>query len=227
MPSVPNTGVPACAKLPDQKAWQQIFFRDPEYRETIAREVDEWLASGTESTIFQRRYTDKWGRDHDVIVHVFRLKNRFYNFLEDISEFKRFEENLLKGYNVLEKRISERTNDLLRTNLQLKKEIEDRKRAEERLKFTQFAVDHSSDAAFWLKPDARFVYVNEAACNSLGYAKEELLNLTVHDIDPNFPREVWHDHWEKVKRQSTQILESCHRTKDGNIFPVEISANYI
>jgi PAS domain S-box-containing protein len=53
------------------------------------------------------------------------------------------------------------------------------------------------------------------------------LNLTVHDIDPNFPREVWHDHWENVKRQSTYILESCHRTKDGNTFPVEISVNYI
>jgi PAS domain S-box-containing protein len=32
--------------LPDQKAWQHNFFQDPEYRQTIAREVDEWLASG-------------------------------------------------------------------------------------------------------------------------------------------------------------------------------------
>ena len=68
-------------------------------------------------------------------------------------------------------------------------------KSEEALQFTQFAVDHYSDGAFWMGSDARLIYVNEAACRSLGYTKEELLSMTVHDIDPNFPKEAWTDHW--------------------------------
>ena len=48
------------------------------------------------------------------------------------------------------------------------RDITERKRAAESLQFTQFAVDHTADAAFWMTEDARFFYVNEAACRALG-----------------------------------------------------------
>jgi PAS domain-containing protein len=67
--------------------------------------------------------------------------------------------------------------------------IKERKQAEEALQFTQFAIDRSSDAAFWMGTDARFIYVNNAACNALGYSKEELLTMAVHDIDPDFVKD--------------------------------------
>jgi PAS domain S-box-containing protein len=47
-------------------------------------------------------------------------------------------------------------------------DITDRKRAEEALRFNQFAIDHMADAAFWMTSDARFFYVNQAACRALG-----------------------------------------------------------
>jgi len=106
-------------------------------------------------------------------------------------------------------------------------DITDFKQAEQTLHFTQFAIDRSADAAFWMGPDARFVYVNEAACRTLGYTRDELIKMTVHDIDPDFAQEVWPDHWAEVKRKGSFVIESCHRTKDGRIFPVEISANYL
>jgi len=99
-------------------------------------------------------------------------------------------------------------------------------KAEEALKRAQFSVDKSIDAVYWIGPDARFIYVNEAACKALGYSREELLNSTVHDIDPNFPPEVWPAHWEEIKRKGSFIIESNHRKKDGRIFPVEIAINY-
>ena len=37
---------------------------------------------------------------------------------------------------------------------------------------------------FWLGPDAELLYVNNTACKSLGYTREELLSMTVFDIDP-------------------------------------------
>ena len=41
------------------------------------------------------------------------------------------------------------------------RDITERRRAEEQLRLTQFAVDRASDAAMWLGPDGRFTYVND------------------------------------------------------------------
>ena len=59
---------------------------------------------------------------------------------------------------------------------------------QERLRQTQFAVDHAADAVYWMGDDGRFIYVNEAACRTLGYTREEFLTMTVPDIDPDFPQ---------------------------------------
>ncbi|MEJ2639291.1 MAG: PAS domain S-box protein, partial [Desulfosarcinaceae bacterium] len=106
-------------------------------------------------------------------------------------------------------------------------DITHRKRAEELLQLTQFAVDNASEAIFWLDADGRFNYVNDAACSSLGYRREELLSMSVHDIDPGFPPEAWPAHWAEVKRRSSFTIESSHRRRDGRSFPVEIRVNYI
>lgn len=102
-----------------------------------------------------------------------------------------------------------------------------RMQTEHQLRLTQFAVDHAGEAAYWIKPDGRFIYVNEKACQSLGYSSEELLTLSVQEIDPDFPAEVWPDHWEEVKRKEWSRFESHHRRKDGVVFPVEITANFV
>ena len=70
---------------------------------------------------------------------------------------------------------------------------------EEALKLTKFSVDHASVSTFLVDADARLLYVNEQACRSLGYTREELLAMTVADLDPGFPRTAWSDHWTKVK----------------------------
>jgi PAS domain S-box-containing protein len=106
-------------------------------------------------------------------------------------------------------------------------DISELKHAEDALRFTQFAIDNASDSAFWMGPDARFLYVNEAACRALGYGRDELLSMSVHDIDPEFPREVWADHWNDVKQRRSFVIESRHRAKDGTVFPVEVSVNFI
>jgi len=107
------------------------------------------------------------------------------------------------------------------------RDITERKRAEEALRFTQFAVDRAADPVFWMGSDARLTYVNDTACRRLGYSREELLTKTVHDIDPNFPQEIWENHWREVKTRGSFTLESLHRTKDGQVFPVEIAVNFL
>ena len=106
-------------------------------------------------------------------------------------------------------------------------DITERKAAEERLRFTQFSVENAADAIFWLNPDASFIYVNQAACDYLGYSKEELLSMSVIDVNPHFPREAWQPYWESLKAEGVKQFESSLQRKDGTTFPVEISANFV
>ncbi len=98
---------------------------------------------------------------------------------------------------------------------------------EKALKMAQFSLDHAADAIFWIGPSAQFYYANEAACRSLGYTREELLSLTVSDIDPLFPAEKWPAHWQELKERGSLSFESTHRRKNGTTFPVEIRTNYL
>ena len=106
-------------------------------------------------------------------------------------------------------------------------DISERKRMEEALKWTQYSVDHAADAVFWVRRDGSFVYVNDAACHSLGYSREELLELSVSDVDTAIPSESWPAQWQRVKDEHSRTFESTHRAKDGRLFPVEITTNYL
>jgi PAS domain S-box-containing protein len=106
-------------------------------------------------------------------------------------------------------------------------DITERRQAEEELRLMQFPLEHASDGVFWMNPQARIVYVNEAACRSLGRSREELLSLSIPDIDPLFPKEVWESFWAEVKVRGSMTFETQYQTKQGRVFPVEITANYL
>ncbi|GAB4227879.1 MAG: hypothetical protein OHK0028_00950 [Deltaproteobacteria bacterium] len=106
-------------------------------------------------------------------------------------------------------------------------DITERKRAEVALRLTQFSVDRAGDAAYWMGPDGHLLYVNEKACEALGYSREELLSMKIQDINPDFPPERWAAHWEELRSKRTLTLESRHRAKDGRLVPVEVTANHI
>lgn len=106
-------------------------------------------------------------------------------------------------------------------------DITERKEAETSLRFANFAMDHAADCIYWIRPDGRFFYVNEAACKMLQYSRKELLSMRVHDIDPLVTNKVWSSSWERLRNEKSYIIEMQHRAKDGRIFPVEVRANYI
>lgn len=97
----------------------------------------------------------------------------------------------------------------------------------ENLLLTQFSIDHFKDSAIWTTMDARIIYVNETACRMLGYGREELLSMTVSDIDPNYPPDRFAEFIAKIKRQGSMTFISRHITKKGASIPIEISANYV
>jgi len=95
------------------------------------------------------------------------------------------------------------------------------------LRFTQFAVDNLSDAAYWMEEDARIIYVNDAACRLLGYTKDELLAIRVYDLNADTDRSQWSEIWARLKQARRRIFEGRHRAKNGRIIPVEIAANFL
>jgi PAS domain S-box-containing protein len=108
----------------------------------------------------------------------------------------------------METRVQERTEELTLANQSLQFEIAERKRAEESLRLTQFSLDSAADAVFWLGPDAAFTYVNDAAWRLLGYSREELLRMTVHDVNPAHSKAVWPTHWAELKQQKPLTFEA-------------------
>jgi PAS domain S-box-containing protein len=105
-------------------------------------------------------------------------------------------------------------------------DITERKQAEKMLRLLRYSVDEASETIACIDREARFVLVNDTFCRLTGYSREELLSKTVHDIDPNFPAETWPGYWERLKRSGSLRLESCHRTTDGRVYPVEILSTY-
>ncbi|MCG3191970.1 MAG: Sensor histidine kinase RcsC [Thermoanaerobaculia bacterium] len=105
-------------------------------------------------------------------------------------------------------------------------DVTERKRAERQIFLMNFALNSVTEAAFLTDSEARFQFVNEEACRSLGYSREELLGMGVADVDPNFPVDRWTSHWSELEERRSFIFESRHRGRDGRVIPVEIAVNY-
>jgi PAS domain S-box-containing protein len=106
-------------------------------------------------------------------------------------------------------------------------DITDRKRAEETLRLAKFSMERAADAVYWIDSQAKILDVNEAASLMLGYSKDELCAMTVHDLNPDFPRDMWPGFWADTQRRGTMVFETAHRAKNGRLIPIEVSVNYL
>ena len=69
--------------------------------------------------------------------------------------------------------------------------------------------------------------VNDSMCRQLGYTREEMLRLTIYDIDPTAPQ-PWAGFWQRCSTSEGQrTFETVHATKDGHLVPVEVTTNYL
>jgi PAS domain S-box-containing protein len=98
---------------------------------------------------------------------------------------------------------------------------------EKDLRLAHFTIERAADAIMWIDANGRIQRVNEAACAYLGYTRDELLGMSVPDIDPDYDAKKWHLHWQEIKSHRSLTLESLHYTKDGKSVPVEITNNFI
>ena len=78
----------------------------------------------------------------------------------------------------------------------------------------------------WFDKKGNFFAVNDTACKFWGYDQKALLKMSVFDINPNMNEDNWEAHWE-AKQIDSASFESTHKRKNGEIFPVEITDNFV
>jgi PAS domain S-box-containing protein len=107
------------------------------------------------------------------------------------------------------------------------RDITERKRVEEALRLAKFSMDRAADAVYWIDAQAKVLDVNEAASLMLGYSKQELCAMTIHDLNPDFQTDMWPGYWAETQRRGTMVIETVHRAKIGRLIPVEVSVNHL
>ncbi|MEO7861259.1 MAG: PAS domain S-box protein [Nitrospirales bacterium] len=105
--------------------------------------------------------------------------------------------------------------------------VSERKAIEARLRLSKFSIDRAGEAIFWGDPSSKIIDVNEAACAMLGYSKDELCRMTVHDVTDRATPDRWASYWTSLKQRETVRFETSNRTKDGRIIPVDVVVNYL
>jgi two-component system sensor histidine kinase/response regulator len=120
----------------------------------------------------------------------------------DISQRKRIKAELNALNAELENRILERTAEL------------------------QSVLDTTQDGFDVADSTGRLLKVNPAACRMLGYSEEELLKLTISDIETQENPAQTQAHIEKIMREGVDLFETRLRRKDGQIIDAEISVIY-
>lgn len=90
-----------------------------------------------------------------------------------------------------------------------------------------YAIEHTDEALFLTDMEGRLLFVNQKACSSLGYSKEELTNLKVTDVDYHTTVSTWPEMINALKEQKNIMLETMHQRKNGSTFPVEVNITYM
>jgi len=84
------------------------------------------------------------------------------------------------------------------------------------------ALDHVCEFVHLLDREGRIVYVNAEGCKRLGYRRDELLAMTVFDIDPELTPAGWRDYLHCSAGFGR--FERTHLCKDGSTYPVDVVA---
>lgn len=95
------------------------------------------------------------------------------------------------------------------------------KESEERLRLVQ----ECAGDAFFVHDAGRILEVNQQACDSLGYSREELIGMSLFDIEVGISPEELTKSWQQSP-SPLRTLQGRHRRKDGSTFPVEVKASF-
>ncbi|MFA6584604.1 MAG: PAS domain S-box protein, partial [Elusimicrobiaceae bacterium] len=149
--------------------------------------------------------------------------------IEDITDRKKYEAEILKLNSELEARVSHRTRELKLANEKLEKEVAERKLAEAVLRESEEKfrdmTEITSDWLWEVNTEAAYTYVNSKVRDILGYEPEEILGKTPFDfMSPEEIKRVgpvFESYTKQKKSFSFLVNNNIH--KDGHLVVLETS----
>ena len=108
------------------------------------------------------------------------------------------------------------------------KDIESRQQIEESNERAETILNQMQDG-FWIVniDDVQVIEVNDAMCRLLGYSRDELLTMTLADVEVNHSPEEIAQKIQLIKKNGSSNFESRFRRKDGSVFHVDVSITYL
>ncbi|MFZ2456875.1 MAG: PAS domain S-box protein [Candidatus Altiarchaeia archaeon] len=85
----------------------------------------------------------------------------------------------------------------------------------------------ASDTIFIYDLEGKFIEVNDAACDKLGFTREQILRMSSSEIEAPEYGELMHQRINEVLEKGRIIFESGHVRRDGRLIPVEINSRAI
>jgi len=109
------------------------------------------------------------------------------------------------------------------------RDVTERKERERELELFRTLLDNTTDSILVIDPQTgEFLDANETACRQLGYDRDELIGLPVHEIDRVFDGiDDWNTHVEDVKDSDGVTIEGVHERKDGTTYPAEVNVTHV
>lgn len=92
---------------------------------------------------------------------------------------------------------------------------------------TQYCLDNAREIIYWLTPEGSFRYVNDIMARTLGYTREELLQMKLIDVRSDFTEIRWQYGWEQARRNRTIEMELAFKCRNGKTLPIHVVANHI
>lgn len=115
----------------------------------------------------------------------------------------------------------------IKTESELEKKNSELQRKLNEIELYQFTLQNLHEDIYWINDRGRIIRVNDSASKTSGYSRDELLKMTVFDLNPTEVVANWPRHWELVKKQKKITIETKHKHKSGHTYDVEITNNYI
>jgi PAS domain S-box-containing protein len=162
-----------------KRCYEYLFGRDApcdncesyEVLKTNASKTWDWIGpDGRNYSIFDFPFTDADGRPLILEMGL------------DVTDRLRAEAELAKHRERLEELVKERTGQLERANARLLQEVDERRRAEDRLRFQASILDAVSDAVVGTDKEFLIVYWNKGAERLYGWTAGEVIGRPTWDV---------------------------------------------
>ncbi len=98
---------------------------------------------------------------------------------------------------------------------------------QEDLYLARFCLDNANEMILWVAADGHIFYANKAARQVLGYSADEMMSMTIADLEPGHNDDKWKLEWNELKQKKWLKIEALRLKKGGEALPVELSLHYM